>query len=469
MPAHPLEPGPEEMRGMGEAALAFVQGFIEGLPGAPASDLEGAVERAAELREPLPEGPTPFPDLLDVVGRGAEKAFNTTGPGYLAYIPGGGLYAAALAEFLAAAVNRFVGLWAPAPVLANLEWQTVRWLADLFGYPAEARGVLTTGGSLSILSAIVSARHALLGEDFLEGTAYLTDQTHASVIKAATVAGLPARALRTVPRDGALRMEPDALRAMVKEDRENGRRPFLVVPSAGTTNTGAIDPIADVIDIARDQGLWVHVDGAYGGPFQMTERGRRWFQGIERSDSVTLDPHKAMFLPYGTGALLVRHGARLRDAHTVGADYLQDLGAEEEIPNFTDYSPELSRSFRGLRLWLPLKLHGAAAFRAALDEKLDLTRFLYEELVQVPELEVPWEPQLTVVAFRSRAGDEASHALLERINASKRVFLSSTMIDGRFTVRACIVSHRTHRDRIEEAVEIIRTAAREVGPGQRNA
>ena len=462
MPDRPLEPEPEEMRAMGEAALDFVRRFIEDLPHSPAFDLDGAVERAAELREPMPEGPTPFPDLLAVVGRGAEKAFNTTGPGYLAYIPGGGLYAAALAEFLAAGINRFVGLWAPAPVLAALEWQVVRWLADLFGYPAEARGVLTTGGSLSILSAIVSARHALLGEDFLDGTLYLTDQTHASVIKAATVSGLPPRALRTVPRDGQLRMEPDALRAMIKEDREQGLRPFLVVPSAGTTNTGAIDPIADVVDVAREEGLWVHVDGAYGGPFHMTDRGRERFRGIEGSDSVTLDPHKAMFLPYGTGALLVRDGARLRDAHTVGADYLQDLGAEEGIPNFTDYSPELSRSFRGLRLWLPLKLHGAAAFRQALDEKLDLTRFLYEELVRVPELEVPWEPQLTVVAFRSRTGDEASRRLLERINASKRVFLSSTMIDGRFIVRACIVSHRTHRDRIEEAVDIIRTAARDI-------
>jgi aromatic-L-amino-acid decarboxylase len=173
-----------------------------------------------------------------------------------------------------------------------------------------------------------------------------------------------------------------------------------------------------------------------------------------------------MFLPYGTGALLVREGRRLREAHEVGADYLQDLGEEEEIPNFTDYSPELSRPFRGLGVWLPVKLHGLAAFRAALDEKLDLARFLYESLREAPGLEVPWKPQLTVVAFRAAPADgdqdAASAGLLDRINASGRVFLSSTMLDGRFTIRACIVSHRTHRDRIEEAVEIIRSAARDL-------
>jgi aromatic-L-amino-acid/L-tryptophan decarboxylase len=223
-----------------------------------------------------------------------------------------------------------------------------------------------------------------------------------------------------------------------------------------------VDALDRVGAVCREHGLWLQVDGAYGGPFQLTDRGKRLFRGIDQADSITLDPHKAMFLPYGTGALLVRDGERLREAHHVGADYLQDLGAEEEIPNFSEYSPELSRDFRGLRLWLPIKLHGLAAFREALDEKLDLARYLYEELLQVPELEMPWEPRLTVVAFRLRGDEDAGTArMLERINASRRVFLSSTRLGGRFTVRACVVSHRTHRDRVEEAAHIIRDAARE--------
>ncbi|HWC31909.1 MAG TPA: pyridoxal-dependent decarboxylase [Actinomycetota bacterium] len=468
MPPRPLEPSSEEMRAMLAAAGEYLERFVRELPDAPASDLAGAAEMARDLTEPIPEEGRPFEEVLAVVERSAEKGFNTAGPGYLAYIPGGGLFAAALSELVAGTINRFVNLWSPAPALAQMEWQAVRWLCDLFDYPPEARGILTSGGSLSEFSAIVTARKALLPRDFLGGTLYVTDQTHASVAKSAYLAGFPPESVRIVPRTPELRMDPDTLADAVKRDRDDGRLPFCVVASAGTTNTGAIDPLDDIASLAADQGLWVHADAAYGGPFQITERGRRRFRGIERSDSITLDPHKAMFLPYGTGALLVRDGMKLRDAHHVGADYLQDLAAEEEIPNFTEYSPELSRNFRGLSVWLPLKLYGLRAWRDALDEKLDLTRHLYEELRATPGFEVPWEPEVTVVAFRyvgTRGGDvdDLNVRLLDRINASKRVFLSSTRIDGAFWIRACIVSHRTHRDRIEEAVEIIRSAAREIG------
>jgi aromatic-L-amino-acid/L-tryptophan decarboxylase len=460
---HPLEPSADEMRAMGESALAFLVRFIETLPDQPASEMEGALEMARGLREPLPEGPADFEDLLRVVEKGAAKGFNTTGPGYVPYVPGGGLYAAALADFLATGVNRFVNVWNASPPFAQIEATVIRWFCDLFGYPAEAQGILTSGGSMSIFSGIVAARYARLGEEFLSGTMYFSQQTHASVAKAAALAGFPLRSFRLVPATPELRLDLDALRDMLKRDAAEGLQPFLVVASAGTTNTGAVDPIADVADVAREHGLWLHVDGAYGGPFQLTERGRRLFGGIEEADSITLDPHKAMFLPYGTGSLLVREGRLLREAHYVGADYLQDLAKEDEIPNFADYSPELSRDFRGLRVWLPLKLHGARAFRDALDEKLDLARYLYEELRATPGFELPWEPELSVVAFRYRPerGDpeEFNRQLLERINASKRVFLSSTLIDGRFVIRACIVSFRTHRDRIEEAAEIIRKAA----------
>jgi aromatic-L-amino-acid/L-tryptophan decarboxylase len=460
---HPLEPGPEEMREMAGSAGRFLARFIEDLPSAPASDLDGAMDQAREVRGPPPDSGRPFHEVLEQVWASAEKAFNTAGPGYLAYIPGGGLYAAALSEFIAAGLNRYVGMWNAAPGMAQIEWTALRWLGDLFGYPDEMRGITTTGGSLSNFSAIVAARVGLLGEDFLDGTMYTTDQTHASVTKAARLAGLPARGIRIVPTDHGLRMDVDALRSMIKEDRESGRRPFLVVPSAGTTNTGAVDPISDTVSLAREEGLWSHVDGAYGGFFQLTHRGRDRFAGIEDADSITLDPHKAMFLPYGTGVLLVREGRRLRDAHAVAGAYLQDLGAEEEIPNFTEYSPELSRSFRGLSIWLPIQLHGLDAFRAALDEKLDLARYVYEELLDTPGLEVPWEPEVSTVAFRLEGGDdETNAALLDRINASRRVFLSSTRIAGAYWIRVCIVSHRTHRDRVEEAVEIIRSAVRDL-------
>jgi aromatic-L-amino-acid decarboxylase len=451
---------------MANSALEFIVGFIEDLPDAPAADTEGAEELLAKLRQSPPATGVPFDHILDDVEAGAAKGFNTAGPGYLAFIPGGGLFAAALADFLACSVNRYVNVWSAAPAFAQIEATVIRWLCDLFDYPEGARGILTSGGSMANFSAIVTARRSLLPDDFLKGTLYVSDQTHASVAKSAVLAGFPLRNVREVPSTPDLRIDVSELRRMVGEDRQSGLQPFLIVANAGTTNTGAIDAIGEIVAFAREERLWVHVDGAYGGFFQLTDRGRRAFRGIEGADSITLDPHKGMFLPYGTGSLLVREGQLLRQAHQVQAAYLQDLAPESGIPNFADYSPELSREFRGLRVWLPLQLHGVNAFREALDEKLDLARAIHEALIDAPGFELPWEPELTVIPFRyvPKTGDAEAfnRALLEQINASKRVFLSSTTIGGRFILRACVVSHRTHRDRIDEAIAIIKSAAEDL-------
>jgi aromatic-L-amino-acid decarboxylase len=402
-----------------------------------------------------------FAPLLELVETMATNAPDNAGPGFLAYIPGGGLFAASLADLLSTTIDRYVNLWSEAPVAAQIENNVVRWLCDLFDYPPGSRGVLTSGGSMANFSAIVAARKDRLPEDFLSGTLYVSEHVHASVTKAAMLAGFPVRNVRHVPADPSLRIDLTALEERVAADRAAGLTPFAVVGTAGTTNTGAVDPLDEVADIAEREGLWFHVDGAYGGFFQLTERGRERFRGIERADSITLDPHKGMFLPYGTGALVVREGQKLRDAHHVGTSaYLQDLAGDADIPNFAEYSAELSRDFRGLRVWFPLQLHGVSAFREALDEKLDLTEHLYEELKADPNLEVPWSPDLTVVPFRVRDGDDdANRVLLSAINASGRVFVSSTVLDGRYTIRVCIVSHRTHRDRIDECIQIVRRAA----------
>ena len=457
---YPLDPAPGDMRAMGEEVVSYLVDFIRGLDDAPADGTDGGIELARRLRESPPELGGDWDELFVQMQEAVARTYEYSGPGYLAYIPGGGLYTAALAEFMAQGVNRFINLWQPSPAVVQIEQNVVRWLCDLFGYGPEARGLLTTGGSLANLSAIVTARHAKLGEDFLDGTYYVSEQVHASVSKSCTIAGFSKRNLRLVPTDDQLRMDAAALHEMIRADRAAGMRPFLVVPSVGTTNTGAIDPIDAVADVSAEEGLWMHVDGAYGGFFQLTSRGREMFRGIERADSVTLDPHKGLFLPYGTGSLVVRDGEALRQAHYEGAAYLQDLAPEGELPNFSEYSPELSRDNRGFRVWAPLKLHGVAAFRDALDEKLDLTAHLYEAFRSDPALEVPWAPQLTVVPFRlSGADDAANQAFLKRINASKRVFLSSTLIHGRYTLRVCIVSHRTHLDRIDECIEIVSKAA----------
>jgi aromatic-L-amino-acid decarboxylase len=471
----PLEPSAPQMRRMAAAVSERLAQFAEGLPAAPAVNMDDVPELIARVREPAPEHGSEFDGLVDIVMEAATRGIETAGPGFLAYVPGGGIYTAAVADFLACGINRYVALSSQAPVLAAMEWTAVRWLCDLFGYPGTARGVLTSGGSMSTLGAIVAARHACLSSNISSGVLYVSDQAHACVAKAAAIAGFLQENVRTIRTDDRFRIDVGELRKQIRGDLARGRRPFCVIGTAGTTNTGAIDPLPELAAVARSHDLWFHVDAAYGGFFQLTERGRAKLRGIGEADSITVDPHKGLFLPYGTGALLARDGARLRAAFQASGEYLQDMDDTGEIPNFSDLSPELSRDFRGLRLWLAIKLHGWAAFREALDEKLDLSRTLFERLCSTDRLQIA-EPDLTVLAFRCahRPGhgpddgrghgheDELTRRVLDRINASRRVYLSSTRLRGRFTIRACVLCFRTHRDRVEEAAEIIREAARDV-------
>jgi aromatic-L-amino-acid decarboxylase len=453
-----LDPSRAEMEAIAGAALGYAIGFVEDRATAPAVDLEGAGELADALRGEPPEEGRDFGELLGIIGRAAVKAYDTAGPGYLAYIPGGGLFAAAVADLVACVTNRFVNLAAPAPALVRLEADVARWLCDLFSFPPEAQGVLTSGGSMANFSAVVTARTARLPEDFLAGTIYSSEHVHHSIAKSARLAGFPAGALRAVRSDGELRLDVDDLRARIRADRSDGRRPFLVVASAGTVNTGAVDALDDIARVCAEEDVWFHVDGAYGGFFQLTDRGRSLFRGIERADSVTLDPHKGLFLPYGTGSLIVRRGEDLKAAHRGGAHYLP-AQSETDLPDFADYTPELSRDYRGLRVWVPLHFHGVAAFRRALDEKLDLARKVYGALVGVDDLDVPWQPRLSIVAFKSRRGNAATDRMLEAINASGRVFLSATELAGDRYLRVAVLSHRTDESRIDEAIEIISKAA----------
>jgi aromatic-L-amino-acid decarboxylase len=468
-----LELPAERMRALVDRAMERIVQHVESLPLQPAADVEGSAELARSLAEGLPEGGAPFEELLSLLfDTAVPKSFNTAGPGYLAYIPGGGLFHSAVADLIADSVNRYVGVWLAAPALAQLEANVVRWFCEIVGYPPGARGILTTGGSLANFTAVVTARRDRLPEDFLGGTLYVSDQAHHSVQKAAMLAGFPPGNVRIVPSDGSYRIRIDALRARVGRDRDAGMRPFFLNGNAGTTNTGAVDDLAALADFAREEGLWYHVDGAYGGFFALTARGRETLAGIERSDSVTLDPHKALFLPYGTGSLLVRAGGVLRRAHSVRADYLPPMQEADDLVDFCEISPELSRDFRGLRVWLPFKMHGAAAFRRALDEKLDLARWAAAELRKVPGIEVFGEPALSLVAFRLAAPaveagrrDALNRRLLALINARRRVYLTGTLLADGFVLRICVLSFRTHLDRMEQALEDIRAAVGEVSGG----
>ncbi|HEY2514356.1 MAG TPA: aminotransferase class V-fold PLP-dependent enzyme [Polyangiaceae bacterium] len=465
MTAHPLEPSVAELDALTAACVAFVREHLRTLAEQPAADAEAAEALRPDFREPVPESGRPIDQVLARLGPAIARSFNTAGPGYFAFIPGGGIPTAALADYVGLSTNRYVGVNKAAPALAEIEATTVRWMASIVGYGAGAGGILTSGGSMSNLLAIVAARAAKLPEAFFSGVLYTSRETHLSVSKSARVAGFPASHVRALPVDDRLRLDVRSLREAIEADAKAGRTPFLIVANAGTTNTGAIDPLPEILRVAREHGLWVHADAAYGGFFNLVPEARERLAGLDECDSVTLDPHKGLFLPYGTGCLVLRDPNALHRAHAGEAEYLRDVASDDETINFTDLSPELSRDFRGLRLWLPLQLHGLGAFRAQLAEKLSLTRVAYEALRNEPRLEIVDEPQLSIVAFRmKRGGDAATRALLERVNAGRRVFLSSTVLGGKLTGRLCILSFRSHADRVGEAVEAIQRGAAGIDP-----
>jgi aromatic-L-amino-acid decarboxylase len=459
-----LELTPEAMMKMAEEAARAVVDHIAALPKAPRSNLEVNEEFLRSLRELPPEQGTDFTSLLHFFMKTVVPiSINTPHPAYIGYIPGGGLYPSAIADFLSAATNRFTGAWFAAPAAARLEANVLDWFAQWMGYPESSRGILTSGGSLANFSAVVTARKHLLGDDLACGTLYASDQTHHCVMKVAGLAGVPERNIRLLGVDENYRAIPQLFEDAILADLENGLKPFLLVGNVGTTNTGAIDPIPDLASVAKKFGLWYHLDAAYGGFFNLCEEGRKKLAGIEMSDSVVLDPHKGLFLPYGSGSLLVREGQLLRQAHMMSADYLQDIQTPEGEVSATDYSPELSRSYRGLRVWLPLKLFGIQAFRENLAEKLELAEWLYHKLQKESGFECLTAPDLSVVPFRFRpkSGDinEFNRRLLKTINKSQKLFLSSTLLKGTFVLRACILSFRTHQAEVEEAFEIITSAA----------
>lgn len=458
-----LEPDRTTRQLWAEEIFTYLDDFVDGLDEAPASNPADPEVLAALGAGPSTE-PRSLGELITVLdGAVRTGAVETAGPGYFAYFPAGGLYSSVLGEAFAQLVNRFTGVADLAPGMAAVEHSVVSWFCREFGLgggESTPGGLLTSGASIATLTAIHTAREALLDSSGGPGTIYVTEQTHHCVAKAARITGFRPDQVRIAAVDDDLRMDVTDAAARIRADRAEGNRPFLIVGTAGSTSTGTVDPLDDIARLAAEEGLWFHADGAYGGGLWLTDRGQRTLAGIDAADSLTLDPHKSLFLPYGTGMLLVRDEARLRAAHTSGADYLQDLTGSPDLVDLSDLGPELTRDSRGLRLWLPLHLHGTHAFRAALDEKLDLAQWAYEQLTSDPNVEMLLSPDLTVLVFASTHGEEASREMLRRINAGRRVFLSSTKVRGRFALRMCVLSHRTHRERVEEAVSAIHDAAR---------
>jgi aromatic-L-amino-acid/L-tryptophan decarboxylase len=460
------------MRAMADKVIARSIDHVASADRQPSRGNVEAEEMCRALRETAPEHGTSLDQLLDELFRDyIPRSFTTISPGYLAYIPGGGLYTAALADFISDTTNRFTGIWQAAPVLVQLEANALDWLRDWMGFPETTRGLFTTGGSMATFNAILCARERVLGADIRRGVLYTSDQAHHSVLKSAKMAGVMPDRVRAVPSDDRYRLDVKALRDAMEDDRRGGLTPFAVVSNAGTTNTGAVDPLDQVADLCGRENVWHHVDGAYGAFFFVCDDLRRVLAGLSRADSVTLDPHKGMFLPYGTGALLVREGAALRAAHEATADYLPAMPHPEDFYDPSQHGPELSRAFPGLRVWLSVKLFGAAAFRQAIAEKRRLALDAWRRVAALPNIVIDAPPELSLFAFHvtwpgagAAEEDQATRLLLERTTQRGRVMLTGCTAHGRFLARVCVLSFRTHQEQIDQLVEDLAASIAEVLP-----
>ncbi len=387
---------------------------------------------------------------------------NPASGGHLGYIPGGGIFHSSLGDFIAAVTNRYAGVYFASPGAVKMENYLLDWMADIIGYPKASGGSLTSGGSISNLIGIVTARDAfdIKPKDIERSVVYLTSQTHHSIEKALRIAGMNDCVKHFVSMDSNFKMLASELENSIRQDKKSKLKPWLVVSSAGTTDVGAVDPISDIGDIASANGVWHHIDGAYGAFFILCESGKAILKGMEKSDSIIMDPHKSLFLPYGSGAILVKDKAGLYKSHHYQAGYMQDALAQNEELSPADLSPELSKHFRGLRLWLPLKLLGLAPFKAALEEKIQLARYAYEKLKEFENIELGVYPELSVATFRfippNGDANEFNKKLIDEIHKDGRVFLSSTMLNGKFILRIAVLSFRTHLTEIDLALKILK-------------
>ena len=467
----PLDPGTSRRKAVRGPLLASAERFLRNIENVKAFDDSGTGEGL--LGSPITEGGIPVAEVVALLEEEVVRpGLNAASGGHLSNVPGGGIYYAALGDYIAAVSNKYAGVFFTGPGAVRMENQLLRWVADLVGYPSAAVGNIASGGSVASLVAIATARdaHGLKGADFSRAVVYLTGQAHHCIEKALRIAGLGEAIVRHVAIDDRWRMRPESLAAAIAADRAAGLKPWLVIGSAGTTDTGAVDPLDRIGAIAQEAGCWFHVDAAYGGFFLLTDEGRTKLAGIERSDSVVLDPHKSLFLPYGIGVVLVKDPAPMLAAHHYFGSYMQDAMRAPGEVSPAEVSPELTKHFRALRMWLPLKLIGVAPFRAALEEKLLLARY-FRRKVAALGFEVGPEPDLSIVTYRwapAGASLEESNRLNQQIvdgvMKDGRVFLSSTMIDGRFTLRLAVLAFRTHRKTIDLALRVLKEQVAALNP-----
>ncbi len=431
-----------------------------------------------DVTGPLLDGPPPeegreLEPLLETIVRDVMPlAGRIDHPRFLAFIPSSPSWASVLASFLISGYNVFQGTWLESAGPSQIELTVTDWIRGWLGYPEGAGGLFTSGGSAANLMALVTAREAAGNPE--RGTLYVSDQAHGSVGRAARIAGIDSGRMRIVPTDDACRIVPSRLREVIRRDRQKGLAPFCLVGNAGTTNTGAIDPLVALADIARAEGIWYHIDAAYGGFAVLDPEVRPLLRGLELADSVTLDPHKWLFQPYETGCLMVRDVSRLESAFRIMPDYLQDADWGRENVNFCDRGLQLTRAFRALRVWLAVQRYGVAAHRREISRAIAIAQRAAVRIRAGEELELLAPQSLAVVCFRYRGRgttgafsaarlDDLNRQIQDRIVQSGFAMISSTRLGGRFSLRLCVLNALTTEDDVMQVLNRVVEVGRELG------
>ena len=381
-------------------------------------------------------------------------------PRFFAFVPGPNNFVSTMADALAAGFNIFNGTWLGGSAAAAVELGIVRWLCRICGFPKAAGGLFVSGGSMANLTALVAARHSLL-QDRVEGaTVYFSDQTHSSVERALRVIGFAPEQMRKLRSDENFRLSVQNARAVISEDRAKGLRPFCVIANFGTTNTGAVDPLNELADLAAKEKLWLHIDGAFGAAAILSDRGRALLQGLGRADSISLDPHKWLFQSFECGCVLVRDAALLKSAFQIKPDYLRDVHRSLEEFNPCDYGVQLTRSFRALKVWLSLQTFGVAAFRQAISRGFELAEVAERELRARKGWEILSPAQMATVCFRFGKSDELQTQLVDAMMKDGYALLTSTELRGAVSLRLCTINPRTTEQDIVETINRLDRFAR---------
>jgi glutamate/tyrosine decarboxylase-like PLP-dependent enzyme len=438
----------------------------------PVGRTAGRAAMESLLRQPPAENGQDVKEVLEEIqDKIIPHTLRPNHPRFLAFIPGAPSFVSILGDWLCASLNFFAGVWKEAPAATEVEIVVLDWFKEFLGYPAQARGILTSGGSEANLTALVVAREKLKHADRERAVLYASEQRHWSIDRAAKVIGLRAEQVRRVATGSDQRLAAGSVERAIAEDRRAGRLPWVVVANAGATNTGGVDPLPELAALCREQQLWLHVDGAYGWPAVLTDTGREELRGIDRADSLTLDPHKWFGQTFEAGCVLIREGKALAETFQLRPEYMQDVAPGEEEINFADHGIALTRRFRALKIWFSIKVLGVGWFRQLVNHCCHLAAYAQKLLENDGVFEILSPRQFSIVCFRfvPRAPDPKADAIMsdvdsldalnlaicERALATGRLFLSTTRLEGRVALRLCFVNWRTTAADVEEVVRLL--------------